>query len=299
LRQKAKKKLIIPFLLPALLLYIGFFIYPATRSLNISVLEWSGFTEQGKFVGFKNFIDITKNEVYRISLLNNIGLFIIGGLLIFSISFFFAAVISPGTRGRGFVRVVLFLPCVIPLVALSLIWNFIYSPSFGLVTGFLKAIGATELAKTAWMGPDLIRVSVLIALVWIYSGFYTIIFMAGVDRIPIELFEAAKIEGANRWQVFFRIVVPMMWDIIVIALVFWVIDAMGQFDFIFMISGGQGLVPTEIWTLPLNIYYKAFGSRLASYQLGQASAMAITLVVVIILFIVTIRRLLSREIVEY
>ena len=126
------------------------------------------------------------------------------------------------------------------------------------------------------------------ALTWTYAGFYTVLLMAAADRLPPDLFEAALLEGASRSQVFRRITLPLIWNVFVIGVVLWIIDAMNQFDFVFAVGSTTGQPRLEIWTLPIYIYEQAFGQRIPVFRLGYASAMAVTLVAIIVVMIVVV-----------
>ena len=123
--------------------------------------------------------------------------------------------------------------------------------------------------------------------------------MAAADRIPDDLFEAALLEGATRYQTFRSITLPLIWNVLVIGLVLWIIDAMTQFDFVFAVGSTTGQPRQEIWTLPIYIFEQAFGQRIPVFRLGYATAMAVSLVVLIVAMIVLVRRALSRPVVEY
>jgi ABC-type sugar transport system permease subunit len=145
----------------------------------------------------------------------------------------------------------------------------------------------------------LIEWAVVIALIWTYAGFYIVLLMAAADRIPDDLLEAALLDGAGRFQVFRRITLPLIWNVFVIGLVLWIIDAMNQFDFIFAVGSTTGEPRQEIWTLPIYIFEQAFGERIPIFRLGYATAMAVTLVLLIVVMIVVVRRVLRRPVIEY
>jgi ABC-type sugar transport system permease subunit len=224
---------------------------------------------------------------------------VVGGAGVFGFAFLALTVFPGRGRGRGFVRAVVFLPQVVPLIALSVLWTFIYNYDFGLLNGLFRALGLETLASTVWMGPDLIEWAVIVALVWTYAGFYTILLMAAADRLPPDLFEAAAVEGASRLQVFREITLPLIWNVLTIGVVLWIVDAMNQFDFVFAVGSTTGQPRQEIWTLPIYIFQQAFGERIPVFRLGYATAMAVSLVALIVVLIVVVRRVLRRPVVEY
>jgi raffinose/stachyose/melibiose transport system permease protein len=298
-RARAKRKLIVPFMAPAVLVYLAIVVWPGIQALNLSFFDWSGFGTNARFIGPANFTAIPGDDVFRIALLNNLVLFVVGGIGVFGLAFLALAVFPPRTRGRETFRVLVFLPQVVPLIALSILWTFVYNYDFGLLNALFRAVGLTALGSTTWMGPNLIEWAVVIALIWTYAGFYTILLMAAADRIPGDLLEAALLEGASRFQVFRSITLPLIWNVLVIGIVFWIIDAMNQFDFVFALGSTTGEPRQEIWTLPIYIFEEAFGERIPIFRLGYATAMAVFLVALIVVMIVVVRRLLARPIVEY
>jgi ABC-type sugar transport system permease subunit len=192
-----------------------------------------------------------------------------------------------------------FLPQIVPLIALSVLWTFVYNYDFGILNGIFRLFGLTDLGSTVWMGPDLIEWAVVVALIWTYAGFYIVLLMAAADRLPEDLYEAAIIEGASRFQIFRRITLPLIWNVVVIGIVLWIIDAMNQFDFVFAVGSTTGQPRQEIWTLPIYIFEQAFGQRIPVFRLGYATAMAVALVALIVVMIVVVRRVLRRPVVEY
>ncbi len=298
-RGRAKRRLFIPFVLPALVVYAVIVLYPAFQAFNISLFEWSGFGQTSTYVGLRNFADIPTDPLYRIALTNNLVLFFVGGLAVFAIAFLAVAVLPTLGRRRALFRAVVFVPQVVPLIALSVLWTFVYNNDFGLLNAILTAVGIKDAAGTAWMGPDTIEAAVVAALVWTYAGFYVVLLMAAASRVPLDLYEASLLDGATRWQTFRFITLPLIWNVVVIGLVLWIIDAMNQFDFVFAVGSTTGQPRQEIWTLPIYIFEQAFGERIPVFRLGYATAVAVTLVVIITVMIVVLRRALRRPVVEY
>ncbi len=295
--RKDRKKIVIPFLLPAGILYLVFFIYPAIRALIVSMYEWSGFTPTRTFVGLANFQELLTDEVYWGTLRFTVLILIAGGLLVFGIAFLFTGILSSGIRGKKVFRAVIFFPNVVATVALATLWAFIYNRNFGLLNGFFKLIGLETLGSTTWTGPGLIVWAVMVALIWIYVGFYVVLLLAGVDKISPELFDAAKVEGANQLQMFIRITIPLLWDVLTVAIVLWGIGAIKQFEFMYAFAGIRP--PREIWTTAVYMYILSFGKRDAVFRMGYGTAVAVTLLILVAIFVLIARRLMRREVIEY
>ncbi|RPI47461.1 MAG: sugar ABC transporter permease, partial [Chloroflexi bacterium] len=139
--QRERRKLILPFLAPAVIIYLVFFIYPAVQALWVSLHDWSGFTPQMDYVGLANFEEMLRDDIYRDVLLQTLGLLVIGGILTFGLSLFFTALLSSGVRGRRFFRAVIFSPNVVAMIALTTLWSFVYNPRFGLLNGLIRGLG--------------------------------------------------------------------------------------------------------------------------------------------------------------
>jgi len=290
------RKLISPFLMPALFLYLLFFIYPTIRAFYYSAFEWTGFTAEPKFIGLRNFVELMNDRWFWRSLSNTAIILCVGGLFIFGLAFLFTAILSSGIKGKKFFRSVIFLPNVIPPVAITILWGFIYNFRFGLVNGFLRTVGLRNLAKP-WTGPDYIFWAMVVMIIWTYVGFYLVILLSGVTKIPSELYEVARIEGANASQTFFRVTLPLIWDVLTVAIVYWGIFALKMFEIVYSFSGF--LPKAEIWTSAVYVYILGFGKINPIYRLGYASAVAIVLLVFVMIFVVISRFLMERERVEY
>lgn len=291
--NKERRKLIVPFLAPALIIYVVFFIYPAVQALWVSLHDWTGFHREMDYVGLANFEEMLRDNTYHQVLLQTLGLLVFGGILTFALSLFFTAQLSTGVRGRRFLRAVIFSPNVVAMIALTTLWSFVYNPRFGLLNGVLRGVGLESLGSTAWMGPNLVYWSVLVAVVWIYVGFYAILFMAGADKIPQSLYDAAIVEGANKLQLFVSVTIPLMWDVIAVGIVLWIIDALMQFEFYYAISGA--FPPIKIWTIPIYVFVMAFGKRNPIFRMGYGTAVAVSLLVFVILFVVVAQRIVHRR----
>jgi ABC-type sugar transport system permease subunit len=292
-----RRKTVLILLVPALVLYLGLFLYPSMQAIYVSLHEWSGFTKDMKFVGLGNYAALLQDGLYWSTLLTTMKLLFVGGGLIFLIAFLLTFFLSGGVRGKKFFRAVIFYPNVVAPIALATFWGFLYNPRFGLINGLLRALGLESWTQV-WTGPDLIFGSVLVALVWTYIGFYLVILLSAVEKIPTDYYDAARIDGAGRIQTFFTVTIPLVWDVLVITVVLWVITAVKLFEFLYAFSGGIA-APKELWTNAVYMFILTFGKRLAIFKLGYGTAVAVTLLIIIIVFTGVVRLLMRREKVEY
>ena len=197
--------------------------------------------------------------------------------------------------GRRFARSVLFVPNIVAPVVLSTLWGFIFR-SDGLVNAALARVGITG---PNWLGADNLFAMVCVALTWIYTGFYITILMAAVDDIPPYYYEEASLAGANAWQKFRYVTLPLSWDVVGVAALLWTISSVKIFEFIYAFAGASGyLPPTTAWNSALFVYGQTLGGRIAVFQFGYASAAAITTRVPVVLLVLLLLRLMRRETVE-
>lgn len=295
--MRISNRFIVLFLLPASALYLFFFLVPTIQALVYSFYDWSGFGTDMRFIGFANFQELLGDRLFWKSMGNTIAILIVGGIIVFALAFIMTMMISSGMRGKKFFRGVIFLPNIIAVIALTTLWGYMYTPNNGLLASFFKLIGLDDMAKFTWLGPDTIFASMMIAIIWIEVGFYLVLLLAGVDKIPPDFFESAKLDGANQFQQFRHITVPLLQDVIAIGMVLWSIHAIKIFEFPFSFTG---LEPNpNSYTVAVYSYILGFGQREPIYRLGYATAVGVMLLLVVILIVLIIRRLTRHEVVQY
>ena len=291
------KKLVAMFLTPALFIYLVFFFLPAGFTFYFSLFKWSGFGTEMEFIGLGNYRRLMTDPTFWLSLRNTLLLLAVGGFFIFGLAFLYTILINSGIWGKKLFRLVFFLPNVVSVVALSAMWAYIYNPRYGLLNTTLNSIGLEGLGSTLWTSPDNIFWAMMAALIWVFTGFFLILLLAGVDKIPADMYEAADLEGASLWQKFRYITLPMIWDVMTISFVIWVINAVKMFEFPFAFGFLQ--VPQQLYTLGIYLYIMGFGQRDPIYQLGYATAIGVVMLVLAFALIVLLRRFLRREQLEF
>jgi ABC-type sugar transport system permease subunit len=292
-----KGKRILILLIPALVLYLGLFIFPAVQALWVSLHKWSGFTADMEFVGLSNFAELLRDETYWMTLFTTLKIIFLGGGAIFLLAFLFTFFLTSGIRGKKIYRAIIFYPNVVAPIALATFWSFLYNPRFGLVNGLLRIVGLESWTQT-WTGPDLVFWSVLVALVWTYVGFYMVILLSGTEKIPPDYYDVARIAGANRVQIFLRVTIPLIWDVLIIAVVLWIIMSIKLFEFLFAFAGGIA-APRPLWTNALYMFMLTFGRRVAIYRIGYGTTVAISMLILVVIFSGIARLAMRREKVEF
>lgn len=282
-----------------LVLYLALFIYPALRGFYVSLFEWDGFSTNMRFVGLRNFAEIaTDRHFWLVVMRNTFAIIFIGGGFVFGFSLLFGHLLTQKIWGRKFLRAAIFFPNIVNPVALAILWAFIYNPEFGLLNAILDSLGLGVL-KIIWTSPANLFWALLAALIWLYTGFFTVILVAALDRIPSYYVEAATLEGATPVRIFFSIKLPLIRDILGIALVLWMIEAMKQFSFLYAWGGGGNFPQDGQQNLAVFMYAMSFGSRDAIYRMGYSSAMGVIMLLLVGLFVLILRRLLGQRNVEY
>jgi ABC-type sugar transport system permease subunit len=296
--MRARKRLIFTFLFPALFLYLIFFLYPALRAFYYGFFDWSGFSYNARFIGLDNYRELAEDELFIRSLKNTLTIVFLGGLMTFGLAFALTILLNSGIKGRKLFRAIIFLPNVIAVIALTTMWSTaIYHPRFGILKNGLAYLGFESWSKILFTSPEYIFQSMLAAIIWINVGFYVVLLMAGIDKIPHELYEASKIDGANQFQMFYKITVPLLWDVITVGIVLWTVAALKTFEFPFAFSA---LEPSpNTYTIAVYLYVMGFGQRTPIYRLGYATAMGVVLVLVVVVAVIVLRRVLRREVIQY
>jgi ABC-type sugar transport system permease subunit len=294
--ERYRRRLCLPFLTPAVLLYLAFFVYPGLRALYYSLFDWSGFTKEKVFVGLGNFRELMRDPLFWLTTERSLLIIFIGGLFIFFLAFLFAMFISNEVKFGKTFKNIIFFPVVIPPVAISILWGFIYNNNWGLLNNILRSIGLGFLAR-AWTDVNHIFWSMLVMIVWANIGIYLVILLSAITKIPKEYFEVAKVEGAGMWSTLSRVTIPMIWDIITVAVVYWGIVGLKMFELVFAFTG---FIPKQsIWTLPVYTYIMGFGKIDPIYRLGYSTALATVLFILVMVFVLIGRKLMNRESIEY
>ncbi|MDZ4095313.1 MAG: sugar ABC transporter permease [Paracoccaceae bacterium] len=289
--------MILVFLMPALTLYLGFLVFPAIQAFYLSFFQTSGFGDNAKWIGLGNYSRLLTDRIFWLSVRNMLVILLAGGVAIFGFAFLFTVLLNSGMWGKKLFRAMIFMPNVIAAIAITTFWSFVFMPRYGLLTNILKSVGLDDLAKVAWTAPENIIWAMLVGLVWISTGFFTILILSGADKIPMDMVEAARLEGANNRQIFRLITLPMMWDVILITLVLWVVQAITVFEFPYAFGGPE--ISQNLYTPSIYLYIMGFGQRDPIYQLGYATAIGVTMFLMMVISVTVLRLVLRRDQVEY
>ncbi|RFB12083.1 sugar ABC transporter permease [Bacillus sp. HNG] len=282
------------FLVPGLIFYLTFFIYPTFSALFYSFTDWDGLSPSFNFVGFENYQNIITNDsIFVKALTNNVKFMLFVVFFQTVLSLLFAIYLVRNTKVNVFLRALYFFPTILSSVSVAFIWSFVYDPNLGLLNTILREINLDSLALN-WLGDaDIAIFSIAVVQVWFHTGQMLIVFVAGLQAIPDDLYEVAKIEGANRWQVFRKITWPLLAPSATIVIAYTTIQSFKAFDLIYSMTRGGPNYATEI--LATLIYSTAF----RSFKFGYASAESIIFMIVIALITFLQFRVLRANRVEY
>ena len=279
------------FILPALLLFLAFLVYPTIYGFILSFTSNRSASADLKFIGINNYIRLfTKDSYFDVSIRNNLiyALFYTPAVLI--IALLIALLLNSKIRGKTALRMICFFPYLTSMVAVASVWNLIFAPS-GPINEVLRFLGVQNvpgwLMDVKWVMPSLITVAV-----WKNFGYYMIILLAGLQGIPVYLYESARIDGGSSFDQFRYITLPMLSPTIFLCLVTIVIAAFQEFDLVkIMTDGGPGRASNM---LVFRIYEEGF----VNVKMGYASAIAYTLFL-IIMIITAIQFVLQKKWVNY
>jgi len=226
------------FVLPALLVYLFYFIIPIPTSAYYSLFNWNGISPDMQFLGFGNWITLFNDPVFWKSFINNITLVIASILIQLPLALLLALLVSSRLKGNKLFKLLYFVPMMLSAVAIGMTWNFIYEPNYGLLNSLLSGVGLESLTR-GWLGdPNLALGAVIVAICWQYIPFYMVIFTAALAGIPGEIMDAAHIDGASKVQSFFLITVPLLSNTIKMASVLSLTGSLKYFALIFVMTLG-------------------------------------------------------------
>ena len=260
------------YLLPAFAFFIAFAVIPLGRAVRLSFFEWNGITEQ-VFVGVDNYITVFTEAEIREALGHSVVLVVFYAGLPISIALAIVGLmVRVRLRGRAFYRSVLFVPTILPLTVVAVAWRWVYAPDGPLNRG-LDLVGLDSVSR-AWLGDFTFALPALgMVGTWVTFGLVFVLFAAGVQKIPVELYEAARIDGAGIVPEFFKVTLPALRGEITVALILTITAALRNFDLVFVMTRGGPGTTTEVPSV--FIFRSVFQTR----EVGLGAAIGIVLMI--------------------
>lgn len=285
------KKTMYFFVLPALLFYCIFWIFPILKLFQYSVTDYNGYVQNFNYVGFSNFKTLFQEEVLVTSIKNTLIYTAITVVLGNIIALLLAMLLNANIRAKGFYRSAFYIPTLFSAIVVGFIWSYVYMPQEGLIASFLEKIGLSGW-DTNFLGSYSKALYSIIAVdIWKNIGTSVIIFLAGLQTVPHELLEAGKIDGAGKWKLFRFITLPMLATSVTINITLSVINGLKAFDFPFIMTNGGPGISTN--TLIYAMYKMAFTDQL----FGKAAALGIiSFAIIIAITIVCVLTLNKKEV---
>lgn len=289
--MKKNKTMIICFTLPATIVFLVMFLYPVIRTTIMSFFTMESVSDAMStwtFVGLENYTDLMRTDIFITSMTNMMKIWFIGGIGVVFLALLFAVILTSGVRGKGFWRAMIYLPNIISAVAFANMWiYYIFNKRFGMMHNIFAALGLEKLAMIDYMNGDWKFWSMLIAFCFGSVGYFMLIFISGIERLPQDYYEAATIDGANKIQQFKSITLPLLKGVLKTVLTFWTVSVVGFFVWSQMWSPVNSESPTM--TPVIYMYNIVFGNTGMTERMpgrGAAVGMLMAIVVVIIFFVV-------------
>ncbi len=266
------------FVLPGVTIVFTFILLPLFMSLFNSFFDWNQLI-RGEFVGFANFRKLFTGYPYQVrftnALTNNLKWFIVTMLVQNITGLLFGYVLSRGIAGHGVYRRIFFIPVLFSIIAVGFLWGLYLKPK-GMLNSLLDLLGASGL-KRAWLGDGSIATyTIILVNIWRWVGFPTLVFMTAIDNVPAECTEAAYLDGINEWQMFWKIILPLIVPSITIISVLTIIGSLNVFEQVYTMAGLDGPPNYATDTIGTLFYRTAFGSvDSGAPEIGIGSAIAV------------------------
>lgn len=305
--RSGSRRFIITALAVPVAVYCVLVISPYLQSFYISMTDWNGLSPTRTFVGLANYARLLSDRIFWLSLGHNLIAMVVLPPVTLTLGLFFASMIhigryrargggAAGVRGATFYRVAYFFPHLLSIAVIGVLFSFVYDPTpSGLLNSVFDLVGA---GPVNWLGSKTTAYgSMLAVMIWLSVGFYVILFSSAMSSIPAELYEAARLDGASRWQTFWRLTMPLIWDTIQVAGVFLGMHALDMFAIINVMSaaGGAGGPDNATQVLGNYLYLTAFSDS----DFGYATTIGVALFVLTLLFAILTLRFTRRERIEF
>ncbi|MBL8966378.1 MAG: sugar ABC transporter permease [Spirochaetaceae bacterium] len=291
------------FLGPAVLSYLAVFLYPTLRTTVMSFFKVDSITDavsKWSFAGLDNYRTLFSSELFLRSMRNIAGIWLYGGLLVFALALLLAAILTSGVRLKSFFRAVIYLPNVISAVAMGTMWmQYVYSSRYGLLKSTFKTLGLESLSAVQWTSPEHVFGALLVAYCFGMVGYFMLIFMAGIEKIPADFYEVATIEGAGKFRQFRLITMPLMKGVMRTSIVLWTISTVVFFIWSMVFSP---LNPEPGTVTPMvYMYQMVFGANMVVTErnVGAGAAVGVLLSLMVLAIFLASSKAIRDDGLEY
>jgi raffinose/stachyose/melibiose transport system permease protein len=272
------------FPVPALIIYIAFFVVPTLQTFQYSITNWDGYSPNFDYVGLKNFgRAFTGDSLFTNALVNNMKFMVVVVIGQTIVALTMAVLLMRNTKTNVFLRALYFFPTILSSVSVGFIWKFVYDPNYGVINSILGSVG---IQGPGFLGDATAAIYWLaVTQIWFHAGMMIVIFVAGLQAIPAELYEAAEVDGAGPWRRFTSITWPLIAPAMSIVVAYTTIQSFKAFDVVLSISGNPPSRALDI--LSTRIY-----STFANSQFGYAAAESVLFIIFILVTVFVLRRFL-------
>ena len=277
------------FLAFPLTLYVLWVIGPAFYTMYLSLTDWDGLSKP-RFVGLENFRTLFDDPVFMTSLMNNVKWLAIFIVIPVCLGLALAMILNKNIRGEKFFKASIYSPMILSPAVIGLIWGWMYDPSGGLINTTLTAVGLKSLTAGWLSDPKLVLYCIIAAAAWRHTGYVMVLYLTGLKGIPGSVIEAAHVDGASGWKMFWHILLPMLRPSTIIVVVVTIIDSLRAFDMVNMMTQGGPFNSSNV--LANFMYLEAFHN----YRMGFGAAVAVILFLIMFVFIVIyLREVIKSE----
>ena len=288
-KRSLKKRKLLPYLLvsPYIIYVAVFVLFPVIFSLVLTFHKWNIISPM-RFIGIDNYARLFKDRLFWISVRNTLKFLVLHIPLQLIVSLFLAVLLNQKIRATAFFRASFFMPVIVSGVVVTILWQQLLGYDYGIFNRLLTAVG---LSKAGWLvDPDLAIYSIALMATWKNVGLYVILFLVGLQTVPTQYYEAARLEGASRWQVFYHITLPMINPTIFMVVILSTIGGFSLFIEPYIMTGGGPL--NQTLSAVLYIYKQAF----QYYNMGYSATLGFFYALMIMLVVLLQKKLIEKEV---
>jgi raffinose/stachyose/melibiose transport system permease protein len=278
------------FIAPAIFIFVVVLVYPMIYSIYLSLFEWNGVSETKNFVGLDNYVELfTSNRVFWIAFKNNVIWVVLSVLVPTGIGLALALTLNMTFGGNSFFRGLFYFPAILSMSIVGLIWSWMYHPTLGLINQVLQQSGLGFLENHWLSNPHIALYSVFVAAAWHNAGLPMLLFLAGLQTIPKDCIEAARIDGATRFQVLRHVTIPLLKETTLIVIAITAINSLKVYDIIYVMTYGGPANQTQV--LGTWMYFLTYNHN----EVGLGTAIAVILFGMTLIFAVPYARYMARD----
>ena len=265
---------------PALTLFLAFYLYPALQNLQFATRRWDGISEPEN-VGFRNFTNLlTNDDLFYKTLGNNIEFTFLVVLFQTGLALIFAVFLVKNSKVNIALRTLYFFPTILSSVSVGMIWLFLYDPNFGAINLFFTKVGLPSFALN-WLGSESSALyAIAFTQVWFHTGQMMVVYIAGLQQIPKELYEAAEVDGASRWKQFTKITWPMTMPTTLVVMAYTTIQSFRAFDLIMVMTNSTAGPNNSTNIFSTLVYFTLFNELRLGYAAAQTIFMVATMLLI-------------------